>query len=199
MEDESAVSGSAVSPVELTRSGGKRGPLQHGLERFRQIIQMAFQRGRKCIHPLRGRDEIFQRPCGRDVINPKWNDVNALVNSPLYFAFDLWRSMRAPRKDQDHNTTGFDCIDNRFAPIGARNDITRRYPAGHRVCFETGHDRLGDSFVFYRVTYEDIMSHVVASVPSFAVYDGARGGCQFKTNRRIDLASPVRKPHYRWQ
>src|SRR6266576_3780896 len=107
---------------------GKRGPLQHGLDCFRQVVQMPFQGRREGVHPLRSRDEILQRLCGRDVINPKWNDVNALVNSALYFALDLWRSVRVPRKDQDHNATGFDRIDNRFAPVGTRNNITRRDP-----------------------------------------------------------------------
>jgi len=140
--------------------GGKRGPLQHGRDRFRQSIQVALQRWRKRIHPLRSRDEIFQRPCGRDVINPKWDDVNALVNSWLYFAFDLGRGVRALRKNQDHNATGFDRIDNRFAPIGTRHNIARRYSTCHGFCFEPCHDCLGDSFIFYRVTYENIMSHI---------------------------------------
>src|SRR5215831_19432986 len=98
---------------------GKRGTLQYRVDCFREIVQMALERWRKRVHPLRRRDEIFQRLCRRDVINPKWNDVNALVNSALYFAFDLRRGVRVPGKDQDHNATGFDRIDNRFAPIGA--------------------------------------------------------------------------------
>ena len=146
---------------------GKRGPLQHGLDCFRQVVQMPFQGRREGVHPLRSRDEIFQRLCWRDVINSKWNDVNALVNSALYFALDLWRSVRVPRKDQDHNATGFDRIDNRFAPVGTRNNITRRDPARHRVCFKPCHDRFGNSFILYRMTYENITRHVVApAVPA---------------------------------
>jgi hypothetical protein len=38
------------------------------------------------------------------------------------------------------------------------------------------------------------MSHVVASVPSFALYDGARESVSSRQNRAIDLALPVRKP-----
>jgi hypothetical protein len=53
------------------------------------------------------------------------------VNGALYLAFDLGRDIRVLRKDQDHDATGFDRIDNRFAPIGPGHNITRRYPATH--------------------------------------------------------------------
>src|SRR5213594_4877683 len=42
---------------------------------------MPFQRRREGVHPLRSRDEIFQRLCRRDVINAKWNDVNPLLTA----------------------------------------------------------------------------------------------------------------------
>src|SRR5262249_14235160 len=135
--------------------GGKRRALQHCLDNFFPVIQMRVQRRRENVHPLRRLGEKFKRLSERNLINPQMNDVNALVNSALYFAFDLWRSIRIPGKDQDHNTTGLDRIDNRFAPISARNNITRRYPADHRVCFEPCHNRLSNGFVLYRVTYED--------------------------------------------
>jgi len=33
------------------------------------------------------------------------------ITKSVYFALDLWRSVRVPRKDQNHNATGFDRID----------------------------------------------------------------------------------------
>ena len=147
---------------------------------------MPFQGRRERIHPLGSRDEVLQRPCGRNVFDPERNDVNAPINGALYLAFDLRRGVRTLRKDQDHDATRFNRINDRFAPIGARHHITRRYPAGHRVCFEPRQDRLGNSFVLYRVTYENVVSHLrqfsspIARLLSLII---GTIGCRFKFNR----------------
>ena len=56
------------------------------------------------------------------------------------------------RPDRRSDRTGRDRINNRFAPIGPRHNMTRRYPATHRLRLEPRYDGIGDSFVLFRVT-----------------------------------------------
>jgi hypothetical protein len=53
------------------------------------MFEVGLEWGRKRIHPLRGRDEIFERARRLDVIDTERDDVDALVDRPLDFAFEV--------------------------------------------------------------------------------------------------------------
>ena len=120
---------------------------------------MPFQGRGKRVHPLRGRDKVFERFRRLDVVDAEWNDVDPLVDRPLHFALDLPGVVGALGKDQDHDPAGLDRIDDRFAPVRTWNDVARRHPATNRLRLQPRHDGVRDKLVFDRVTYENVMSH----------------------------------------
>ena len=120
---------------------------------------MPFQRRRKRVHPLRGRDEVFERFRRLDVVDAEWNDIDPLIDRPLHFPLDLPGLVGVFGKDQNHDPARLDRIDDRFAPVRARYDVAWRHPATNRLRLEPRHDGVRHELVFDGVAYENIMSH----------------------------------------
>lgn len=141
--------------------GSRAGPrrCQNGFERFREAIEMLAERLRKRIQPMRAGNEILERFCRLNVFDPEGNGVNAFVDRAFDLSLYLWRPISAGGKNQNHDPAGFDRINNRFAPVRARHDITRRYPAPDAFRFEPGYESVGYRLVLGGMTYKNIVGH----------------------------------------
>ncbi len=120
---------------------------------------MPCQRRRKRVHPLRGRDEVFERFCRLDVVDAERDDVDPLIDCPLHFPLDLRGLVGVFGKDQNHDPARFNRVDDRFAPVRARYDVAWRHPATNRLRFEPRYDGVRHELVLHGVAYENVMSH----------------------------------------
>ena len=120
---------------------------------------MLAERLRKRIQPVRARDEILESFCRLHVLDPERDGVNAFVHRAFDLSFYLRLPVRARRKNQHHDPAGFDRIDDRFAPVSPRHDVTRRDPAANALLLELGNESVGDRLIFCRMTYKNIVRH----------------------------------------
>ena len=143
------------------RFGSRAGPrrCQNGFERFREAIEMFAERLRKRIQPMRAGDEILERFCRLNVFDPEGNGVNPFVHRAFDFSLYLGRPVGAGGENQDHDPAGFDRINDRFAPIRARYDVTRGYPAPNAFRLELGDESIGYRFVLGGMTNKNIVGH----------------------------------------
>ena len=120
---------------------------------------MPFQRRRKRVHPLRSRDEVFERFRRLDVVDAEWNDVDPLIDRPFHFPLDLRDALAFLEKIRI--MIRLDSIALTIDSPQSAPGTTSRGATQQRTesAFEPRHDGVRHELVFDGVAYENIMSH----------------------------------------
>ena len=140
-----------------------RAHLQQSFDRFREPLEMRFERRRERVEPVHRAHEIGERLGRRDVLDPHRHDRNAHVDGALDLAADLARAVGARREDQNNHAAIVDGLDDGGAPFGAGRDVARRDPATDAGFLKRGAGSVGRRLVGMRVADECVVCHAGAT------------------------------------
>ena len=144
------------------RSGGRlrpRNELQHGAHTFGEPFEMRLKRRRERIEPMHPTHEIGERLSRRDVLDANRNHRHAAMHRVNDFVANLLGVIGVAGKDQDHHAAVIQRIDDRSAPVGARENVAWRNPAADLRILQRRAYRVSSRLIFAGVADESIEVH----------------------------------------